>query len=244
MRPLLTLILLFSLVTNSISQRVNNVNATQFGNNIEITYTVNDVNEKDPYTIRVAYTSKNGSSVSMTHLYGDVGDGITGNGNKKIIWDVLREVESFEGEYAFKITLIPSGTQKPMTKIVSNNNGEGRLGKFKVTLESAKSIGSSIIFKLRLINVEDNENFKVHLTRSKIVGPDGTEYLGKSGNQGGKEEYGFMNVVLQKGREKQIELLFDYIPENISFIESLEIMRYAGIISSESVIIRNVSISK
>jgi hypothetical protein len=44
------------------------------------------------------------------------------------------------------------------------------------------------------------------VTRSKIVGTDRKEYLAESGKQGSKDQYGVMNVVLQKGVEKEISL--------------------------------------
>lgn len=235
--------LLFS-ISSSISQRINDVEATQFGNNVEVTYTVSDVNANEPYTIQVEYTSKNGSNKALTHTYGDVGTNIMGNGGKKIIWDVLREIDSFEGDYSFKVTLIPSGSKETINATTKNESGEGRLGKFKATVVSARNLDSSVIIKIDLQNTSDNENFKVHVTRSRITASDGTEYLAKSGNQGGKEQYGFMNVVLQKGRKEQIELVFDYVPENISFAKSVEIIRYASLISSESLVISNVKISK
>jgi hypothetical protein len=248
MKSILSLITLFVCMTNSFSQNITNVEATQFGNNIEVAYTVSGATANEPYAIQVSYTSKSGATSPMTHVYGDVGKSIAGNGSKKIIWDVLREIDAFEGDYAFKVVLLPAkGGRTPIVNKVENSNDEaeeGRVGKFKAEIINTSITDTSVTVKFTLLNTKDNENYKVHVTRSKIIGPDGTAYLAKSGNQGSKDQYGFMNVVLNKGVEKEVSLLFDYVPEDISFLKTIEIVRYMGMITSESIVITNINISK
>jgi hypothetical protein len=163
-----------------------------------------------------------------------------------VIWDVLRETDSFEGDYAFKVELTPSkgATIAKPSVTTKTSVKEGTVGKFTADIKNVKVGDNNVIVKFALLNTADNENFKVHVTKSKITGPDGTAYLAKSGSQGSKDQYGFMNVVLSKGVEKEVSLLFDYVPEDIAFLKNLEIIRYIGMISSESIVFTNVNINK
>ena len=247
MKLIISLLTITLFVSTAYSQSVTGVDAKQFGNNIEVTYLVNGVNENEPYAIQVRYTAKNtGDTKLLSYVYGDVGQNVSGNGNKKVIWDVLRETDSFEGDYAFKVELTPSKgasiTKSSVTPKTSTK--EGTVGKFTADIKNVRVGDNNVIVKFTLLNRADNENFKVHVTKSKITGPDGTSYLAKSGSQGSKDQYGFMNVVLSKGVEKEVSLLFDYVPDNIAFLKSLEIIRYIGMISSESIVFTNVNITK
>jgi len=249
MKLIISLLTITLYTSIAYSQSVNNVEATQFGNNIEVAYIVSGVNENEPYAIQVRYTAKNtGDTKLLSHVYGDVGQNVSGNGNKKVIWDVLRETDSFEGDYAFKVELTPSKggsmAKSSATPKTSTSAKEGSVGKFTANIKNVQIGDNSVTIKFTLLNTADNENFKVHVTRSKITGPDGTAYLAKSGRQGSKDQYGFMNVVLNKGIEKEVSLLFDYVPEDIAFLKNLEIIRYIGMISSESIVFTNVNITK
>ena len=247
MKLIISLFAITLCISAAYSQSVTEVSAKQFGNNIEVTYLVNGMSENEPYAIQVRYTAKNtGDTKLISHVYGDVGQNVSGNGNKKVIWDVLRETDSFEGDYAFNVELTPSkgasvvkssATPKTSTK-------EGTIGKFTADIKNVRVGDNNVIVKFTLLNTADNENFKVHITRSKITGPDDTAYLAKSGNQGSKVQYGFMNVVLNKGVKKEVSLLFDYVPEDIAFLKNLKIIRYIGILSSESIVFSNVNINK
>jgi len=249
MKFIISLLTITLCASTTYSQSVAGVQAKQFGNNIEVTYTVNGVSESEPYAIQVRYTAKNtGDTKLLSHVYGDVGQNVSGSGNKKVIWDVLRETDSFEGDYAFKVELTPSKTgsiaKSSATPKTSSSAKEGSVGKFTANIKNVAIGDNNVTVKFTLLNRADNENFKVHVTRSKITGPDGTSYLAKSGRQGSKDQYGFMNVVLNKGIEKEVSLLFDYVPEDIAFLKNIEIIRYMGIITSESIVFTNVNISK
>lgn len=247
MKYIISLSLIAVCVTNSFSQSVSNVVTNQFGNNIEVGYMVSGIIENKPYAIQVRYIAKNtGDTKLLSHVYGDVGQNITGNGSKKVIWDVLRETDSFEGDYAFKVELTPStsGSSAKPPAAPNTSTKEGVVGKFNGKIKNVAIGDNNVTVKFTLLNTTDNENFKIHVTKSKIVGPDGTVYLAKSGSQGSKDQYGFMNVVLSKGVEKEVSLLFDYVPEDIAFLKNLEIIRYTSMISSESIVFTNVNITK
>lgn len=247
MKHIISLLTFTLFISTTYSQSVTDVDAKQFGNNIEVTYMVNGVSENEPYAIQVRYTAKNTGDIKLlSHVYGDVGKSVSGNGNKKVIWDVLREMDSFEGDYAFKVELTPSKNasiaKPPVTPEASVR--EGSVGKFTADIKNVSVGNNNVIVKFTLLNTVDNENFKIHVTKSKITGPDGTAYLAKSGSQGSKDQYGFMNVVLNKGVKKEVSLLFDYVPDDIAFLKNLEIIRYIGMISSESIVFTNVNITK
>lgn len=236
----LCLVLFSSLVY---SQQVSNVTASQFGNNIEIVYNVSGVSESESYAVQLVYTTDNANySRPMAHVYGDVGQNVSGNGSKKIIWDVLRETDSFEGNYAFKVILTPDKSSELDVSTVEFTEVKGRVGKFESKIINIIVKENNVVIKFTLLNIVDNENYKVHITKSKIVGPDGKAYLAKSGNQGSKDQYGFMNVVLSKDVEKEVSLLFDYVPADIEYLKYFEIIRYIGMTTSESIVFTNVNI--
>lgn len=233
-------------LSNAHSQSITDVKANQFGNNIEVVYKVNGVNENEPYDVKIVYTADNNSySKPLEHVYGDVGQGISGNGSKKIIWDVLRETDSFEGNYAFKVIVTPKRGTDPVESPNKTSSSEAKMGKFVVTIKAISvNENNNIVINFRLLNTADNENFKIHITKSKIIGPNGKPYLAKSGKQGPKDQYGFMNVVLQKDTAVEVSLLFDYVPIDLTFLKTFEIIRYVSLGASESIVFTNIKIPR
>jgi uncharacterized protein (TIGR02145 family) len=101
-------VILFTWIS-SLSQEITNIHFEQEGKMINIFY---DLTGEGTYEVKV-YKSQDGGKIwgnPLIKVSGDVGkDQVVGFG-KKIIWDVLAELEKFQGDVAFKVEAI-SGNQ-------------------------------------------------------------------------------------------------------------------------------------
>lgn len=80
---------LLLLPLNLLAQKASNVQVLQSGQNIVITYSLN---QQADVSLRV--TANNGKTrIPATHLSGDIGKRVTAGDNKRIIWDVLAETD-------------------------------------------------------------------------------------------------------------------------------------------------------
>jgi len=95
-KRLFTILILQLFVVVGYGQKVSNITAEQIGQTIKISYTLVSESECD---ISLYYSLDNGSRWigPLKRVSGDVGYKIIG-GNKKIIWDVLSEVDQFKFE--------------------------------------------------------------------------------------------------------------------------------------------------
>lgn len=118
MRKLLLFFLFIPFIVKS--QTVSNVNSTQVGNKIEVSYNINGAEKHRLMSINLYYSIGNESYKGpLQKVSGDVGLNISGNGSKKILWDVLSEISSLEGDVRFKIEATPL---KEMNKPKSTSN--------------------------------------------------------------------------------------------------------------------------
>lgn len=88
-----------------LSQSIENVNAqVSEGNKVAITYDLKGNPDQDRFSVKV-YSSHNGFSSPLNQVTGDVSRtfSISPGNNKKIIWDALREINSFNGELSFEV---------------------------------------------------------------------------------------------------------------------------------------------
>lgn len=86
------------------SQTISNIRTVQSGNNIIIYYSLSGVKFNQVLNVSV-YLSKDGGRTfqgPLSAVNGDVGKNIT-PGNKKITWDVFRDVTDLEGDIVFDV---------------------------------------------------------------------------------------------------------------------------------------------
>ncbi len=162
---LVSLVLISILASVSLAQKLENVHAEQEGKKINIYYDIKEAKTGQTFDIKI-YCSKDGGYSWGNPLYyvtGDVGKGISGGYNKKIVWDVLKEVERLRGndikfQVRAKITggtmpnmvLVQGGTfqmgsnkhddEKPVHTVTVNSF---YIGKYEVTQKQWKEIMGS-----------------------------------------------------------------------------------------------------
>lgn len=97
---LFTITIISGLSNRAFAQKIQNVRAEQQGKKINIYYNITEAKTQQTFDVKV-YCSKDGGSTWGNPLYyvtGDVGKGVSGGYNKKIVWDVLKEVERLRGD--------------------------------------------------------------------------------------------------------------------------------------------------
>ena len=106
MKRLLFLCLGCLLSLFSFSQELGNIYSEQDGEKINIYYSILNAGEGQTFKISVSCATENRRFVLKT-VSGDVGDSITSGRFKKIIWDVLKDVDELgEAEFFVKIEKI------------------------------------------------------------------------------------------------------------------------------------------
>jgi len=86
------------------SQTISKIQTVQSGNNIIIYYSLSGVKFNQVCNVSV-YLSKDGGRTfkgPLSAVYGDVGENIT-EGNKKIIWEVFKDITNLEGDIVFDV---------------------------------------------------------------------------------------------------------------------------------------------
>lgn len=81
-------------------QTVTNVRVAVQGKSVVVTYDLTGGASGEKFSVKLYYSSDGGRTYGspLRSVSGDVGEKVTGGSNKKIVWDVLRDVESVIGE--------------------------------------------------------------------------------------------------------------------------------------------------
>jgi hypothetical protein len=98
------LLFFFSCFSPVYSQTISNIRTVQSGNNIIIYYSLSGAKFNQILNVSI-YLSKDGGRTFQGPLFavsGDVGENVT-MGNKKITWEVFREVTDMEGDIVFDV---------------------------------------------------------------------------------------------------------------------------------------------
>jgi len=87
-----------------LAQEIDNIKATVEGTTIIIRYDIQNAKINQIFNIEVFYSIDNGNTFigPLRHVSGDVGDDIPA-GNKKIVWDVFKEVDELNDFVIFEI---------------------------------------------------------------------------------------------------------------------------------------------
>jgi uncharacterized protein (TIGR02145 family) len=122
MRFSLILFLLLIHLKCSFAQKVTNITAEQVGQSIQVSYCLES---ELPCSVSLYYSTNNGViwQGPLQKASGDVGDKIM-SGNKKIMWDVLSEVEQLDiSDFKFKVTANISEVEEV---IIGDQIGSGK----------------------------------------------------------------------------------------------------------------------
>jgi hypothetical protein len=105
MYKIITYIFLLLLYIPSFSQSVLNVRFNQAGEKIVIYYDLaGKPGSRDLFTVSIYYTTDNGISyIPLQSVFGDVGRNVSQGNDKKVIWNVLNDVNELSGEVKFKV---------------------------------------------------------------------------------------------------------------------------------------------
>ena len=114
----LALLLMFSLPT--FSQEFTGLNTKQFGENVNIEFSIVGEQLGQLFNVVPTYSTDGGRTFQpMKSVSGYVGPSVLGGKDQVIIWDVLRDLPSLQGNVQFKLTGNTS-TVKPLTDHFSN----------------------------------------------------------------------------------------------------------------------------
>lgn len=87
------------------SQNISNIQYQRDGNKILITYSITDAKFYQAFNIDLYISFDNGENFigPLKEVEGDVGEKVSAGKNKKIYWDVFRELDKLKGEIIFDI---------------------------------------------------------------------------------------------------------------------------------------------
>jgi len=87
-------IIILSISSFSFSQsefKISNPDIILMGNQIHITYNIEDPNTPAVFSVRLEVTDEGGNLLNAKSLSGDIGEGIIGGKDKKITWDLASD---------------------------------------------------------------------------------------------------------------------------------------------------------
>lgn len=151
MKKHLTLIGFLLLSLNVISQVIQNVDFNFVDDKIVIFYDLVDCDSKYKYDIDIKFIDDQGNTIIPRNLSGDYGL-VTCGRNKKVEWDLFKQVNKFEGNYKAEVSIRrvlnhrgKEITEKKEMRIVSiqeaNNNVEAHIN-HKLTAGSMYYVNS------------------------------------------------------------------------------------------------------
>ncbi len=202
------------------AQQISNVTATQTGNTVEILYNMNGFNS--PQNIQILCSTDGGNSftIPLRSVSGDIGAQVMPGGTKKVIWNVLSDVQSLHtGSAVFKV--IASG---------NGGNSSGSSG-FSMEFEGAtmniyevKRTGQTIRFNFKL--TAPNKDLEANMRKNdlRMIDNDGNVYDNEIKiTLGSHENSGWVRQQLVKGIPMKGSLIFQGIPTNVKNIALLEV---------------------
>lgn len=199
----LTILLVFaSQIFISNSQTVQNVTSQQEGNKIKINYQLSNLSANQTTKINLYYAVNNGNfNGPLQKTSGDVGDFVTGNGNKTIMWDVLSEIGSLEGNTTFKVEVVPQ--LKNVFPKVTNNS-------FSAEVTSCKFKNNELLIDVNLTNLGEDSWLNLDISNDGWGGNRDIKLNDENGNQ----------FLCSKYYVSQVEVKSD---RNIDFVANIPI---------------------
>ncbi len=96
-------LLVFSIFQSLHAQSITNVAAEAVGNKVIVRYDIENSSPDQLFEVAL-YSSNNNYSTSLANVSGDgVGFSVSSGKDRVIIWDVLKDVKEFSGEYTFEV---------------------------------------------------------------------------------------------------------------------------------------------
>jgi hypothetical protein len=81
---------------------------------VHIEYQLLNTSKSEKFSIRIAITNQRGNSIDARSLSGDLGKGISGGGNKRIIWDIEADSIFLDEEIFVEVYALPESPPVPV----------------------------------------------------------------------------------------------------------------------------------
>ena len=209
---LLSIALFFNYI--SFSQTVTNVDSHQEGNNIVITYKLTGCTPQQTSEIFIYYALNDERFIGpLKSVTGDIGNKLFTSGDKKVIWDVTKELGGIDGNVKFKIETIP-GQKVSLPSATSGN--------FKCDILKTERKGTDLYVSLKITNTGEDENIRFSGDRCKTIDKNGNIILCKSFINSGKS-YTTEDFMLVKDIPLSFTLIFSNIDMSFEAISLLQI---------------------
>jgi hypothetical protein len=89
--------------TPAFTQQITEVNQDVVGSKIFITYNIKEAGENQVFDVAL-YSSQDSFAKALRSVSGNgIGDNVSAGEDRTIIWDVLKDVKAFTGEYNFEV---------------------------------------------------------------------------------------------------------------------------------------------
>jgi len=210
MKRLLLLIMIFPSVV--IGQTVSNVTSRQNGNLIEINYRLSDISVNQTVKVNLYYSLNNSNYIGpLQKVSGDVGDYISGNGNKKINWNVLSEIGSLDGETKFKVELIPNIIYDSPSSISKDMKG---------IIKSCKIKNNTLIIDFVVESMVD-KGWYFNVKKALVFDDKGNNYISESFKWGNNTETNYTEIKLMKDVPFRIQYYFNNVDPTITKISGV-----------------------
>ncbi len=102
MRRIAALLSIVVFGTTAFAQRVAVKKVELAGEQVIVHYDLEDSNPANDYQIFL-YSSQNNFTTALTHVTGDVGNEVKPGANRKIIWDIRKELGPYKGKLSLEV---------------------------------------------------------------------------------------------------------------------------------------------
>lgn len=110
MKTSILLLLIIGLCFRGFSQTIENVDYNIEGDIISVTYDIKSYKASEKYNIELKFINDQGKAIIPETAEGDIGL-VKGGKNKKIIWNVVKDIQEFEGRYKAVVTIAGKETK-------------------------------------------------------------------------------------------------------------------------------------
>ncbi len=214
-----TLTVCFSLLLQA--QQISNVTATQMGNTVEILYNLNGFSS--PQNIQILCSTDGGNSftIPVQSATGDIGTQIMPGGSKKVVWNVLNDVQALHtGSAVFKVIASGNGSGNSAGSAGFSMEFDG----IKMNVYEIKRTGQIIRFKFKLTATNKDVEAHMHKDRIRMIDSDGNVYENNIKiTLGSHENSTWVKQQLVKGIPMKGYLAFKQIPSSVKSIALLEV---------------------
>lgn len=214
MKKIYLLIPLLLCVISSWGAEISEVTHQQVGNNIEISYKINQTQKNQLFDVSV-YCSINGIDQAdpLVQISGDAGENILGGGKKTIIWDVIKEYGNLNGEVKFKIVAVPSKILEATTTKVAGVN---------ISVKKCTQADNIVELVVQLKNGSSVARFDLYTNYIKAVTNNGQELYAIDYVNGMDKVTTKRPIMIGANQTKELTIHFE-ASEKYTYLSLLEI---------------------